>query len=146
MTADGGHRHEEIFLPLSVDSDGTVEGLLIDDMEAEKGPLIIEEIVDAEGTITDVIIERASDLSLDNLPRRKGMNRKFGAMVPNPPEPDPTSQTQTESKSDSRKGSKSESKSASRKRSLLPLIVLLVTVAFSLGFVLSVILQAEGCL
>ncbi len=116
-----GHRHEEIFLPLSVVEHGTVEGLLIDDMEPEKGPLVIEEIIDDTGMITNVIIERASDLSVENLEKSKRMNRKIGLVDEMPPP------SEKVIKGDER-----------RNRSWLLLVVLLVTVAFSMGFVLSV--------
>ena len=128
------HQHEEIFLPLGVDEDGNVEGLLIDDLEAEKGALVIEEIVDESGTITDIIIERASDLSIDNLPQRQGMNRKFGSSGPKQTADQGENQTEAPEVT----STKSSSTSTSKKRNLLPLIILLVTVAFSLGFVLSV--------
>ena len=122
---NAGYRHEEIFLPLSVGEHGMVEGLLIDDMEPEKGPLVIEEIVDNKGVITDVIIERASDLSVENLEKSKRMNRKIGLVDETPP-------SESVTKGDER-----------RNRSWLFLVVLLVTVAFCMGFVLSVSLYGS---
>ena len=105
---------------MGVDADGKVEGLLIDDTEAEKGPLVIEEIVDSTGEVVDVVIERASDISAASLAnKRSRLSRKFGADAP-------------VKEATPRQGE------ATRRRSYIPLTVLIITVAFSMGFVLSV--------
>jgi len=92
-----------------------MEGLLVEDRKAERGPIIVEEIIDTSGRVSDVIIERADDIDPTKMMKRR--NRKFVETNPSLPADPP---------------------SALSRWSLLPLVVILVTVTFSLGFVFSV--------
>lgn len=40
---------KDIFLPLEIDGDGKINGVLLEDTDPEKGPIVIEEILDTEG-------------------------------------------------------------------------------------------------
>lgn len=131
------HQHEEIFLPLKVEPDGTVDGLLIEDNEAEKGPLVIEEILNESGEVTEVVVERIGDLSPDRLPRRQATNRKLGGLPP----VSTTSNTGAEQGSQTFANPKQDT-NRKRQKNLLPLILVLISTAFVVGFLLSVMLTS----
>lgn len=135
------HQHEEIFLPLKVEPDGTVDGLLIEDNEAEKGPLVIEEILNESGEVTEVVVERIGDLSPDRLPRRQATNRKLGGLPP----VGPTSNKGSEQGSPNSANPEQDT-NRKKQKSLLPLILVLISTAFVVGFLLSVVLRCSSAL